>query len=85
MMQRIFSRLILLATVALAVWPAHPAFAQTKASKPNILLIMCDDVGIANISAYSMGLVGYQTPNIERTAWWSTTSMSGNSSTSSTN
>ena len=68
MMQRIFSRLILLATVALAAWPAHPAFAQTKASKPNILLIMCDDVGIANISAYSMGLVGYQTPNIDRIA-----------------
>ncbi len=36
--------------------------------KPNILLIMSDDVGIANISAYSMGLVGYKTPNIDRIA-----------------
>jgi arylsulfatase len=29
---------------------------------------MSDDVGIANISAYSMGLVGYKTPNIDRIA-----------------
>lgn len=36
--------------------------------KPNILLIMSDDVGISNISAYSRGLVGYQTPNIDRLA-----------------
>jgi arylsulfatase len=36
--------------------------------KPNILVIMSDDVGITNISAYSRGLVGYQTPNIDRIA-----------------
>ena len=36
------------------------------ADKPNILVIMSDDVGITNISAYSRGLVGYQTPNIDR-------------------
>jgi len=38
------------------------------ADKPNILVIMSDDVGITNISAYSRGLVGYQTPNIDRIA-----------------
>jgi len=38
------------------------------ASKPNILVIMGDDVGITNISAYSHGLMGYQTPNIDRLA-----------------
>ena len=43
-----------------------PAFAQ--AQKPNILIIMGDDVGITNISAYSRGLMGYQTPNIDRIA-----------------
>ncbi len=42
------------------------AFAQDK--KPNILVIWGDDVGIANISAYTMGLVGYKTPNIDRIA-----------------
>jgi len=50
--------------VCLAV--ALPALAADK--KPNILFIMSDDVGVSNISAYSMGLVGYKTPNIDRIA-----------------
>ena len=41
---------------------------QAAQEKPNILVIMSDDVGITNISAYSRGLVGYQTPNIDRIA-----------------
>src|SRR5262245_54915992 len=36
--------------------------------KPNILVIFGDDIGLANISAYSHGLMGYQTPNIDRIA-----------------
>ena len=36
--------------------------------KPNILMIMSDDVGITNLSAYSRGMAGYQTPNIDRIA-----------------
>ncbi len=36
--------------------------------KPNILVIWGDDIGITNISAYSRGLMGYQTPNIDRIA-----------------
>jgi arylsulfatase len=36
--------------------------------KPNILVIWGDDVGIANISAYSNGLMGYETPSIDRIA-----------------
>ena len=38
-------------------------FAQEK---PNILVIFGDDIGIANISAYSNGVMGYTTPNIDR-------------------
>ena len=34
--------------------------------KPNVLIIMGDDIGISNISAYSDGLMGYHTPNIDR-------------------
>jgi arylsulfatase len=34
--------------------------------KPNILVVFGDDVGVANISAYSNGLMGYETPNIDR-------------------
>ncbi|WP_395175645.1 arylsulfatase [Roseibium alexandrii] len=41
-----------------------PASAQD--AKPNILLIMSDDVGLTNVSAYGEGIVGYETPNIDR-------------------
>jgi Sulfatase len=46
------------------------AKAQPAASgqRPNILVIFGDDIGLANISAYSHGLMGYQTPNIDRIA-----------------
>jgi hypothetical protein len=40
-------------------------FAQEK---PNILVIFGDDIGITNVSAYSDGLMGYTTPNIDRIA-----------------
>mgnify|MGYP006286899005 CR=1 FL=1 len=36
--------------------------------KPNILVIWGDDIGQSNISAYTMGMMGYQTPNIDRVA-----------------
>jgi len=36
--------------------------------KPNILVIWGDDIGQSNISAYTMGVVGYETPNIDRIA-----------------
>ena len=36
--------------------------------KPNILVIFGDDIGITNISAYCNGLMGYETPNIDRIA-----------------
>jgi len=39
-----------------------------KQDKPNILVIWGDDIGQSNISAYTFGLVGYQTPNIDRLA-----------------
>jgi arylsulfatase len=35
---------------------------------PNILVIWGDDIGQSNISAYTMGLMGYRTPNIDRVA-----------------
>jgi arylsulfatase A-like enzyme len=39
-----------------------------KAKQPNILVIMADDVGIWNISAYHRGMMGGRTPNIDRIA-----------------
>ena len=44
----------------------HVAMAQ--AAKPNILVIFGDDVGYWNVSAYNAGMMGYQTPNIDRIA-----------------
>lgn len=38
------------------------------ADKPNILVIMGDDIGYWNISAFHQGVMGYNTPNIDRLA-----------------
>jgi arylsulfatase len=38
------------------------------AKQPNILVLWGDDIGISNLSCYSDGLMGYQTPNIDRIA-----------------
>jgi arylsulfatase A-like enzyme len=60
------------ATAAVASASAEaqaPAARPTGAvKKPNILVIFGDDIGQTNVSAYSMGLVGYRTPNIDRIA-----------------
>jgi arylsulfatase len=53
------------AALVLLMWTAGPALA---AKKPNILVIWGDDIGQTNISAYTFGLVGYKTPNIDRIA-----------------
>jgi arylsulfatase len=42
--------------------------AASSGKKPNFLVIFGDDIGLTNISAYSMGLMGYRTPNIDRIA-----------------
>jgi arylsulfatase A-like enzyme len=65
------------ALVAGAVATSSPATAQDTATAPaktpsgktpNILVIFGDDIGIPQISAYTMGLMGYRTPNIDRIA-----------------
>jgi arylsulfatase len=38
------------------------------ADKPNILVIWGDDIGQSNISAYTRGMMGYKTPNIDSIA-----------------
>ena len=49
-----------------AVFPAD-LFAQAK-NQPNIVIIWGDDIGQSDVSAYSMGLMGFHTPNIDRVA-----------------
>ncbi|KAK65653.1 arylsulfatase, partial [Bordetella bronchiseptica 980-2] len=65
----------LVAAGGLAVAAGAHAQAQGDAAKPqasgkppNILVIFGDDIGQANISAYTRGVVGYTTPNIDRIA-----------------
>ena len=55
-----------LAVASLTVALAAPVWAQDE--KPNILVIWGDDIGQSNISAYTMGMMGYRTPNIDRVA-----------------
>ena len=58
-----------LACVALAA--AQPSWAQSAPAgtkKPNILVIFGDDIGQANISVFTKGVMGYRTPNIDRLA-----------------
>lgn len=39
-----------------------------QTQKPNILVIMGDDIGWFNASCYNRGMMGYETPNIDRIA-----------------
>jgi arylsulfatase len=55
------------AVIVAGLLAALPASAQTT-QKPNIVIIWGDDIGQSNVSAYSRGLMGYQTPNIDRLA-----------------
>ena len=54
--------------VALPLALGGAASAQTAAKKPNIVMIMGDDVGMWNLSAYHRGMMGGSTPNIDRIA-----------------
>src|SRR5262249_1831054 len=58
--------LVSVAILGAAIAPA-PAIAQ-QPQKPNIVVIWGDDIGQSNVSAYSRGMMGYQTPNIDRLA-----------------
>jgi arylsulfatase A-like enzyme len=60
-----FRRLLKPAIACMSLILTAPALA---AEKPNILIIWGDDIGITNISAYSDGIMGYHTPNIDRIA-----------------
>ncbi|MBI4893831.1 MAG: sulfatase-like hydrolase/transferase, partial [Acidobacteria bacterium] len=60
-------------TFSLAVAMAIPLTcvevnAQTSAKKPNIVVIFGDDIGQSDVSAYTMGLMGFKTPNIDKIA-----------------
>ena len=49
-----------------AVVPSVLYSQQKTDPKPNILVIMGDDIGWFNPSCHNRGMMGYQTPNIDR-------------------
>jgi len=65
-MQSIFKHKRLVLALGLACGVLSSAQAEDK--KPNIVIIWGDDIGQSNVSAYSKGVMGYKTPNIDRVA-----------------
>jgi arylsulfatase len=61
-------KLILLVAATLMACGAHAQQKPAPAKKPNIVVFWGDDIGQSNVSAYSHGLMGYRTPNIDRVA-----------------
>jgi len=51
-----------------ALRAAVPFLASAQGSKPNVLVVWGDDIGTWNISHNNRGMMGYQTPNIDRIA-----------------
>jgi len=56
------------AQMAQAQQPQPAPAAGASGRKPNILVMWGDDIGLTNVSAYSFGVMGYKTPNIDRVA-----------------
>src|SRR6476620_768869 len=63
---RLLSCAAVLTTLTLLSGPTPVAAQQQQ--RPNIVVIWGDDIGQSNVSAYSRGMMGYQTPNIDRLA-----------------
>ena len=70
--EELFNRLSLIATslacALLAVLLIGAGSAQAQASKPNIIVIMGDDIGWFNVGAYNQGLMYQTTPNLDKLA-----------------
>src|SRR6202790_2960376 len=59
---------VLMTVLSKDVLAQAPVKGSMGKKPPNILVIMSDDVGIWNISAYHRGMMGGRTPNIDRIA-----------------
>ena len=59
-------RPILILLILFASILGSPTTILAQAKKPNILVMWGDDIGITDVSAYSDGLMGFETPNIDR-------------------
>jgi arylsulfatase A-like enzyme len=66
--ERFSLRLRIIASSAAVAFLATVGSTAQAQGKPNILVIFGDDIGQSDISAYTFGLVGFKTPNIDRIA-----------------
>ena len=55
-------KFVSLVTIVFAIFGTMVHIAEAADKKPNILVIMGDDIGWYNPSAYHQGMMGYQTP-----------------------
>jgi arylsulfatase A-like enzyme len=67
-MKKLFLPFALLLAFSVSAQTAKKSATAPPPGKPNIIIIWGDDIGQSNISAYTHGLMGYQTPNIDRVA-----------------
>src|SRR6478609_3225108 len=71
-----FTFILAVAIALIAMLLVSNVFAQAKkaspaeatAAKPNIVVIMGDDVGMWNIGAYHRGMMAGKTPNLDKMA-----------------
>src|SRR5438128_11905821 len=66
MMRLLYPITVLLVAIGIAV--SGPAPTAEAADKPNIVVIMGDDIGMRNIGAYHRGLMAGRTPNLDKIA-----------------
>jgi arylsulfatase len=67
-MKRIGRLVLVVAACVVVLGLAASPRASAQEKKPNILVIMGDDIGITNIGAYSLGMMAGKTPNLDKLA-----------------
>src|ERR1700759_1145031 len=67
-MNNVTTRKVLFAALAVLALGLTGPTTSAQQKRPNIVVIIADDVGIWNISAYHRGMMGGRTPNIDRIA-----------------
>ena len=66
MLQKIIQSLTVL--TCLLAWPCQAEDKVANRKKPNILVIMGDDIGWFNVGAYHQGMMSGKTPNLDKLA-----------------
>jgi arylsulfatase A-like enzyme len=67
-MKRLLGMALLPLALAVSTAPAAAAGASAASGKPNIVVIMGDDIGIPNIGVYGHGMMAGKTPNLDKIA-----------------